>query len=154
MACLAPRRKLDTGKMDVVGPGTGVPPGHPPPVPAGGVVRPGADARLGLGDGQFDEVGDLDAEHLALVAQQLAHFVLLAELEVVGHVAGVDGDVVVGLVVHEVVQVAVLVAVGHLTALDERLGELGSVLQHTDRLFNRICISWSWLSSPRFFVSK
>src|SRR5699024_5643125 len=76
--------------------------------------------------GQLDEVGDLDAEHLALVAQQLADLVLLAELEVIGHIAGVDRDVVVGLVVHEVVQIAVLIAVGHVAALDERLGELGS----------------------------
>ena len=82
------------------------------------------DTRLGLGDFQLDEVGDLDAEHLALVAQQLAQLVLLAELEVIGHIGCVDGDVIVGLVVHEVVQIAILVAIGHVLALDESLREL------------------------------
>ena len=42
------------------------------------------DARLGLGDFQLDEVGDLNAEDLALVAQQLAQLVLLAELALTG----------------------------------------------------------------------
>src|SRR5699024_5111539 len=83
------------------------------------------EAGLGLGDLELDEVGDFDAENLALVGQQLADLVLLAELEVVGHIGSVDRDVVVGLVVHEVVQIAVSVAVGHFLALDERLGELG-----------------------------
>ena len=36
----------------------------------------------------------------------------------------VDGDVIVSLVVHEVVQIAILIAVGHVLALDESLREL------------------------------
>ena len=64
-------------------------------------------------------------ENLALVGQQLADFVLLAELEVLRHVVGADRDIIVGLVIQEVIQAAVLVAVGHFLALDEGLGELG-----------------------------
>ena len=82
------------------------------------------DTRLGLGDFQLDEVGDFDAEDLALIAQQLARLVLLAELEVIGHIGSVDGDIVIGLVVHEVVQIAILIAVSHVLALDESLREL------------------------------
>src|SRR5699024_12638747 len=78
-----------------------------------------------VGDCLIYDVLFFVAVHLSLVAQQLAYLVLLAELAVIWHIAGVDRDVVVGLVVHEVVQGAVMVAVGHLTALDERLGELG-----------------------------
>ena len=62
---------------------------------------------------------------LALVAQQLAQLVLFAELEVIGHVSRADRNVVVGLNIHEVVQIAILVGVGDLTALDESLRELG-----------------------------
>ena len=70
------------------------------------------DTRLGSGDFQLNKVGDLNAENLALVAQQLAGIVLLAELEVVGHIGSANGDVVVGLNIHEVVQIAILVGVG------------------------------------------
>ena len=82
------------------------------------------DTRLGLGDFQLDKVGDFNTEDLALIAQQLAGLVLLAELEVIGHIGSVDGDIIVGLVVHEVVQIAILIAVSHVLALDESLREL------------------------------
>ena len=39
-------------------------------------------------------------------------------------IGDVDGDIVVGLVIHEVVQITVSIAVGDVLALDERLGEL------------------------------
>ena len=49
------------------------------------------DTRLGSGDFQLNKVGDLNAENLALVAQQLAGVILLAELEVSGTSAAPTG---------------------------------------------------------------
>ena len=80
---------------------------------------------LRVGDFQEHEVGALHAEHVALVGQKGALLVLLDELEGVGQNVLAQGDHVVGLIVHEVVQIAVGIAVGHLLALDERFLELG-----------------------------
>ena len=84
------------------------------------------DARIGLGNGQLDEVRRFDAEDVALVAQELDRGVFLDELEgVVEHILA-DGNHVVRLLIHEVVQIAVVVAVLIILALDESLFELCS----------------------------
>ncbi len=71
------------------------------------------------------EVGRFHGEHAALVAHQLADGVLLHEAEGVAQHVPVQRDHVIGLGVHEVVQVAVVVAVLGVLALHSGLLELG-----------------------------
>ena len=81
---------------------------------------------LGLGDLQIHEVGALQAKDAALIAQHLADGVLGDEAEGIAQNILVQGDHVIGLLIHEVVQVAVVVAVSHVLALHEGLLELSS----------------------------
>ena len=73
---------------------------------------------------ELDEVRRLNAEDVALVAQQLADRVLLDETEGAVERVLADGDHVVGFEVHEVIQIAVVVAVLIVLALDERFFKL------------------------------
>ena len=82
------------------------------------------EAGVGLGDDQLNERRGIDREHLALVGADGADHVFLHEAEAVGEHALVDGLKLVGFGVHEVVKVAVVVAVLHAAALDERFLEL------------------------------
>ena len=85
-----------------------------------------AHAGLGLGDFQFHKVGRLHAKHIVLIRKHLAIHVLFNELEVIVEHALVDRDLLVGFVVHEVIQVAVAVKVLHIFALDISSGVLVS----------------------------
>ena len=93
----------------------------------GGIGRGIAlDARLGGSDGQLDEERRLDAEDIALVGQHLDDLLLLDEIERIADDVLADRDLLIGLHVHEVEQVAVVVAVLHILALDKSGRELCS----------------------------
>jgi len=85
-----------------------------------------AEAGIGLGDLKVNERGGLYAEYVALVGQDLADHVLFNELEAVGKNIGTDGDLVIGLGIHEIVQIAVIVQVFHVLALNISLFEFVS----------------------------
>ena len=95
----------------------------------GGLERVGGrvalEARVRLGDLQDHKVRSLDAEHLALIAQHLADLVLLHEFEGIAQLALIEGDLLERFIVHEVVQVAVVVAVRHVAAIHKGFLELG-----------------------------
>ena len=76
--------------------------------------RVAGEARIGVGHFELDERGRLDQEHLALVGADDALHVLLHEAEVAAERALVDGNELVGLGIHEVVKVAVVIAVLHI----------------------------------------
>jgi len=82
--------------------------------------RIASDTRFGLRDDELDEGRRLDTKDLALIGENGARHVLLDKFEIVAEQAAVYGFKLVGFHVHEIVQVAVVVAVLHFTALDIR----------------------------------
>ena len=88
-----------------------------------------SEAGLGSGNNQVNKVGNFDTEDLALVAHNGADVVLLDELEAIVQNAAVQGLQLEGFLIHEVVQLAVVVGVLHLLSLNESSGELGRGVQ-------------------------
>ena len=82
-----------------------------------------ADAGLGSGNLKSNEHGRLDGKYVSVVGSDLAHVVLLHELEVCGELVGVERKLLEGLHVHEVVEIAVVVEILHLAAVDARVLE-------------------------------
>ena len=99
-------------------------------------------ARSGLGTSSSFAVGSLHAEHAALVADQSAHGVLLDELEAVAQNVLVQRGHVISLGVHEVVQIAVVVAVLGVSALHSAVLELGAGVEGllTDRAGHHVLV--------------
>ena len=81
------------------------------------------EARLGVGDLEHDEHRGLDSEDVALVGDDLAHFVLFDELEAVAELVSVDRELLKGLHVHEIIEIAIIVEILHLLALNDRVLE-------------------------------
>ena len=84
------------------------------------------NARLGLSDLELNEQRRLNCENAALVGKNLNVLVLLHEAEIVAQSILADRNLLIGLVVHEVVQVTFIVQILHLAALYESLLELSS----------------------------
>ena len=82
------------------------------------------NARLGLSDLELNEQRRLNCENAALVGKNLNVLVLLHEAEIIAQSILANRNLLVGLVVHEVVQVAFIVQILHLAALYESLLEL------------------------------
>ena len=76
------------------------------------------NARISLGNFQLNKVGRLYAEYVALIGQNLNFHVLLNELECRTQLGAIDRLLLIGLHVHEVVQIAVAVQILHILALD------------------------------------
>src|SRR5215510_7454832 len=84
-------------------------------VAAGGRVA--ADARVGLHDLELEEVGQLHGDGAAIDEQDVDLRVLLEEVAGIAHLVGGQGDLIVGLQVHEVIAL-VLVQVLHVLLLE------------------------------------
>ena len=82
----------------------------------GGAVA--LQTRVGLRDGEIDGDGQLGEERLALVEGHLAGGFRKQELSTLRHLSVQDGNLVVGLVVHEDVSFTVVVQVRHVAAVD------------------------------------
>lgn len=122
----------------IYSPGTGIHPnhlpfvdkqGHPdfrPGLQGGGLGGVGGgvalEARIGGGHLQFHEVRGFHAEDLALIGHDLADHVLLDKAEVVRQDILADGQQLIGLAVHEIIQIAVVVGVFHILSLNESGG--------------------------------
>ena len=82
------------------------------------------EAGLGVGYFKLNEKRRLNVEYVALVGNDLAHFVLLNKLEVVAENLCVDRKLFEALHIHEVVKVAVVVEVLHFLSLNDRVLKL------------------------------
>ena len=80
------------------------------------------EARIGGGHLQFHEIRGFHAEDLALIGHDLADHVLLDKAEVVRQDILADGQQLIGLAVHEIIQIAVVVGVFHILSLNESGG--------------------------------
>ena len=81
-------------------------------------------ARFGVGDGELDRGGQLDADDLALVHRQHRGVAFLEEVDRVADAVGRDLQLVVALVVHEDVVGAFAVEELHLALVDHREHDL------------------------------
>src|SRR6266542_2463273 len=86
----------------------------------GGVA---ADPGVGLGDGELDGGGEFDADGLVAVHEEVAGGVFFEVIEGIAEMVPSEGELIVGIGVHEVVEVALSVQVLCGLALDAGAGK-------------------------------
>ena len=72
---------------------------------------------------KLDEYRGFDREDAALIGNEAANHAFLDELEAVGKLTCVERDLVVGLLIHEIIKIAVVIAVFHVFSFDDRYRE-------------------------------
>src|SRR5699024_10176004 len=79
---------------------------------------------LRLSNLQFHEQRRLHREYIAVIGTYLYHLVFFYKLQGVTQGLLIDGDLIISLVIHEIVEISVVVQVLHIHSVDSCLREL------------------------------